>query len=74
MLPIWAEPGREFRPFAEWKGRLADRTKSLDWWARYNHAKHHRVDNFAEANMNAAVEAAGAALICLFAQVAGLDD
>lgn len=69
-LPIWSGVASEFQPFRQWSGELEERGK-LDWWRCYTDTKHHRVEHFARATMRAAVEAAGAALICLFAQVAG---
>lgn len=66
-LDIWEGIGGEFKPFAPW-GTPAS---SLPWWQQYNNSKHKRSTMFEEACLEAAVQATGAALVCLFSQVAG---
>lgn len=66
-LPIWEGGQKEFSPFESWSNG-----KNPEWWDSYNHSKHDRLEKFDEANLLAATRATGAALVCLFSQLAGL--
>ena len=70
-VPVWKQGNYQFRPFESWEPRNADDRKAPPWWNCYNHAKHDRSRNFHEASFEAAVQATAAAVVCLFAQVAG---
>ena len=70
-LPQWKQENYEFRPFESWEPPSVDDRKAPLWWNCYNHAKHDRSRNFHEASFEAAVHATAAAVVCLFAQVAG---
>ena len=68
-VPVWDGHGAQFRPFERF---TADEDPRPVWWDCYNFAKHNRVEKFHEATLSAAVQATGGALVCLFAQIAGL--
>ena len=70
-LPGWKQSDYEFSPFESWTAQTADSRKAPSWWTCYNHAKHDRSRKFHEATFEAAIHATGAAVVCLFAQVAG---
>ena len=66
-LTIWEGEQKEFFPFESWS-----RGESPKWWDNYNQSKHDRLEKFDKATLLAATHATGAALVCLFSQLAGL--
>ena len=48
-----------FKPWNHWK-----ENKNPDWWKNHNNVKHHRSENFKEANLKNTLNSIGALLIC----------
>jgi hypothetical protein len=58
-LPIWHGEGRFRAPFKNWNN-----DESIDWYQKYNRAKHDRVNSFEEANFETLIDAfAGLAVL-----------
>ncbi len=65
-IRIWRPSPAHVRPFANWSAQPAPQPV-LPWYSAYNHVKHNRRANFAEASLNNLRHAIGAVFLMLSA-------